>query len=181
MRDLDDLLAPHEGGNIRLTAHVDGRRVTTAVAQVSVEGKAYEAMGTAVKMPDDEYQASVGVRLAVGRALRDLGRQLTRESLREVGGYSQPDSPRAESARAPQEQRSPKPARTDLHRTGREAGREGPPFDERGSHGGRRQARQRSQPVDYRTQAIETQAMLKAIDKRIRSWLRERALNDPRI
>lgn len=34
--------------------------------------------------PADEYDEGVGVQLALGRALRDLGRQLTRDGMRGV-------------------------------------------------------------------------------------------------
>lgn len=49
-----------------------------------VEFGKFSQSAVARRDPSDEYAEAVGVQLAVGRALRDLGRQLTREAMREV-------------------------------------------------------------------------------------------------
>jgi hypothetical protein len=62
----------------------DGRKVHVVVATAFVGGTVFTEAGTGLRDEHDEFRDEIGAKLALGRALRDLGRQLTRTAMKEV-------------------------------------------------------------------------------------------------
>ena len=61
----------------------DGHKAVVAVFSLADDqGLAVECAGTALCVPEDPFNDRIGVTLAVGRALRDAGRMMTREAMR---------------------------------------------------------------------------------------------------
>lgn len=76
--------SPEPQLHVSVDGIADGRKATVIVATARVGTETFVEAGAAVKDEHDEYQKEVGAKLALGRALRDLGRQLTRSAMREV-------------------------------------------------------------------------------------------------
>jgi hypothetical protein len=59
-------------------------KVVFARVYAETPGDLIEATGAAMKDPDDSYDADTGVKLALGRALVDLGRALKKQGWSQV-------------------------------------------------------------------------------------------------
>lgn len=76
----------------------DGNDVFVAKVTASLDGYLhFEATGSSRRDPSDPENYELGLKLAVGRALRDLGRQIHREAQEDIRIQSDKDKRQAEA------------------------------------------------------------------------------------
>lgn len=91
-------LGEEEELRIGLSVQTDGdKAVMVTASALSPEGSFFEATESSVCATDDRFNLDTGIKMAVGRALRQLGRDMIRDAFKDVAQQDRAREAQAEA------------------------------------------------------------------------------------